>query len=174
MLTREQKTQQINDLTGKLQKSKAVILSTYRGMKLDEQTQLRRTLKKEGISIQVVKNTLLKRVIETDGKELSAEILNKPLMAIFCSHDEISLAKLVAAFSKDHEKLKIVGGIYENQVVGEDVIKQLALLPSKEELLTKVVGSIAAPLSRLVGALRWNGYAIISVLNQRLRQIQSD
>lgn len=174
MLTRVQKTQQINDLTAKLQGSKAVILATYRGLKLDEQTKLRRTLKAEGISTQVVKNTLLKRVFEADGKELLQDILSKPLMAMFSNHDEITPAKLVAAFSKEHEKLEIVGGVYENQVVGEDVIKQLALLPSRDELLAKVVGSIAAPLSRLVRAVRWNGYTIVSVLSQRLKQIQNE
>ena len=173
MLTKEQKTQQIGELTEKLQKSKAVVLTTFRGLKFDELTDLRKTLKKEGITIQVVKNTLLKRVFEADGKHLSEEILEKPLAVIFSYDDEITPAKLVTAFSKEHEKLEVVGGIYENKVVGEDIIKSLALLPSKEELFTKVVESLAAPLSRLVGALRWNGFAVTSVLSQYLKQKQS-
>lgn len=173
MLTKEQKTLQINDLTDKLQKSKAVVLATYRGLKLDELTELRRTLKKEGISIQVVKNTLLKRVFEADGKDISEETLEKPLAVVFSASDEITPAKLVAAFSKEHEKLEIVGGVYEDKVVASDVILQLALLPSRDELLARVVGSLSAPVSRFVGALRWNGYALASVLRQRLEQVQN-
>lgn len=173
MLTKEQKTRQINDLTDKLQRSKAVVLATYRGLKLDEITELRRTLKKEGISVQVVKNTLLKRVFEADGKEIPKETLEKPLAVVFSADDEITPAKLVAIFCKEHEKLEIVGGVYEDKVVTGDVIMQLALLPSRDELLARVVGTFSAPISRFVGALRWNGYALSSVLSQRLKQMQN-
>lgn len=173
MLTKEQKTLQVNDLTDKLQKAKAVVLATYRGLKLDEITELRRTLKKEGISIQVVKNTLLKKVFEADGKEIPQETLKKPLAVVFSTNDEITPAKLVATFCKEHEKLEIVGGVYEDKMVTSDVIMQLALLPSRDELLARVVGTLSAPISRFVGALRWNGYAVTSILNQYLKSKQS-
>lgn len=167
MLTRDQKSQQVQELSDALAQAQSVVFTTFHGLKLDEMEQLRKTLKKQSITFRVVKNTLLKRAFESAGKNLSDEMLTKPLAVAF-GPDDIATAKLLCAFQKEHEALVIEGGVFEGDVVDGATIMSIALLPGRDELYAKVVGSISAPLSRLVGALRWNGYALTSVLKQYL------
>ncbi|PIS06726.1 50S ribosomal protein L10 [Candidatus Berkelbacteria bacterium CG06_land_8_20_14_3_00_43_10] len=172
MLTRTQKSQQVEELSQALSHAQSVVFTTFHGLKLDEMEQLRKTLKKQAITFRVVKNSLLKRAFESSGKSLSDEMLTKPLAVAF-GPDDIATAKLLCAFQKEHEALVIEGGVFEGDVVDRTTIMSIALLPGREELYARVVGSISAPLSRLVGALRWNGYAITFVLSQYLKQKES-
>lgn len=168
MLTREQKTQQLDELSQALSQSQCVVFTTFHGLKLEEMEQLRKNLKKQGIMFRVVKNSLLKRAFERNNKALPEELLTKPLAIAFGFDDEIATAKVIAEFQKEHEALKIEGGVYEDNLADGQTIMSLALLPGREELYAKVVGSIAAPLQRLIGSLSWNGRALTNVLNQYL------
>lgn len=168
MLTREQKTIQIEELSDKLSKAKSVVITSYRGLKINDMNELRKNLRKNNIDFKVVKNSLFKRALQRYGKSISQELLEKPLAVAFDDNDDMTAIKAIYSFSKNNELLEIDGGIFENEMLDGQGIKEIALLPGREELYAKLVGSISAPISKFVYAMRWNGQALTSVLKQYL------
>lgn len=173
MLTREQKSQQIAELTQNLANSASVVLVNYSGLKLADLEALRKKCKELGVVLKIVKNSLLNRAFEKHNISLSDEMLSQPLAVAFSLKDDISGPKTTVDFAKNNDALEIVGGIYEKIFVDGASIKAIAMLPSKNELYVKVVGSISAPISRLLGALNWNSRAIVTILQQRLNKISN-
>jgi large subunit ribosomal protein L10 len=167
--TRQQKEQMLEIISEKIASKKAVIVD-YKGLSVFEMESLRNTLEERGVSFSVIKNTLAKIALEKQGVAVDAEVLKKPLALAFAD-DEVAGAKGVAEFARDHEKLEILGGIIENQFVPESTIKALSILPSREELYVKVVGSISAPLSGMVNVLAGNIRGLVSVLKQYQEKI---
>jgi large subunit ribosomal protein L10 len=170
MLTRDQKEQQIAQLDQKIAQASSVVFTNFRGLKLKDMDKLRKDLKTKGITLQVVKNSLLKRVLSTKNHSLPEDVLNQPLAVIFGSGDDLAAPKAVVDFAKENENLQVAGGIFEQELVDAETLKGLALLPGREELYAKVVGSLASPISRLVRALNYPGSALTSVLKQHLEK----
>lgn len=171
MLSREQKGQQVVELNQKIAIASSVVFANFRGLKLKDMEILRKDLKSKGISLQVVKNSLLKRVLAKSDKSLPDSVLNQPLIVVFGSGDDLAAPKAVVNFASDNESLQVAGGIFENELVDAQTLKGLALLPGREELYAKVVGSLASPISRLVRSLNWPGSALTNVLKQHLDKI---
>ena len=167
--TREQKEQMLARISFDLASKKAIIVD-YKGLSVSEIEDLRNSLEEKGVSFSVIKNTLAKIAIEERGIEIESEIYKKPLALAFAD-DEVTGAKGVADFARDHESLEILGGIIENQFVSESTIKTLSMLPSREELYAKVVGSISAPLSGMVNVLAGNIRGLVSILKQYQEKI---
>ena len=169
--TRQQKEEMLENISEKIASKKAVIVD-YKGLSVSEMESLRNSLKEKGVSFSVIKNTLAKIALEKQNIAVDADILKKPLALAF-SDDEVAGAKGVADFARSHETLEILGGIIENQFVPESTIKALSMLPSREELYTKVVGSISAPLSGMVNVLAGNIRGLVSILSQQRDKMSS-
>ena len=167
--TRQQKEEMLESISEKIASQKAVIVD-YKGLSVSEMESLRNSLEEKGVSFSVIKNTLAKIALEKQNIVIDNDILRKPLALAF-SNDEVAGAKGVADFARDHEALEILGGIIENQFVSENTIKTLSMLPSREELYAKVVGSISAPLSGMVNVLAGNIRGLVSVLKQYQEKI---
>lgn len=170
MLNRDQKAQQINWIKEQVATGKPVVYLGYRGIKIDELDDLRNRVCELGGLVKVVKTRLLKKALEglnvQDINTLPVDMWGKPIALIVGSEDPVQLAKIIAQFAKDHEIAELFGGYIDQATADQSVIKQLATLPDREELLVRVVGSLAAPLRGLVWSLRWNQYALVSVLWQ--------
>ncbi|PIU24373.1 50S ribosomal protein L10 [Candidatus Berkelbacteria bacterium CG08_land_8_20_14_0_20_39_8] len=162
--TRIQKKEQLAKLNDQFGSRKAVFVD-YQGLSVFEMENLRNALEEKGVTFGVVKNTLAKIALEKLGIEIENEILKKPIAVAF-SDDEVMSSKELKGFSKNHEKMEILGGVIDDQFVPTATINALALLPSREELYTKVVGSIAAPISGMVNVLAGNIRGLVSVLKQ--------
>ncbi|TSC93764.1 MAG: large subunit ribosomal protein L10 [Candidatus Berkelbacteria bacterium Athens1014_28] len=162
--TRAQKEEILEKISQNLKGKKSVIVG-YSGLAVKEMEKLRNSLEEKGVGFFVVKNTLVKIALKGEKITIDDEILEKPIAMAF-SNDEVASAKEIKNFSKEHEKLEIYGGIIENQFVPTSTISALALLPSREELIAKIVGTIAAPLSGFVNVLSGNIRGLVSVLNQ--------
>lgn len=162
--TRLQKETQLAKLNDQFGSKKAVFVD-YQGLSVKEIENLRNSLEEKGISFNVVKNTLVKIALKDFGVAVEDDLLKKPV-AIAFSDDEVAPSKEIKNFTKIHEKLEILGGVIEKQFVPASTINALALLPSREELYAKVVGSIAAPISGLVNVMAGNIRGLVSVLNQ--------
>jgi large subunit ribosomal protein L10 len=162
--TRLQKETQLAKLNDQFGSKKAVFVD-YQGLSVKEIENLRNSLEEKGISFNVVKNTLVKIALKDFGVAVEDDLLKKPV-AIAFSDDEVAPSKEIKNFTKVHEKLEILGGVIEKQFVPASTINTLALLPSREELYAKVVGSIAAPISGLVNVMAGNIRGLVSVLNQ--------
>lgn len=164
-ITKGQKVKISKDLAEKVGKSKSIFFSKFFKVSANDINDLRAKFKENGSEYVVAKKTLLNRVFEQSGitgvntKEMAGEIAT-----VFGYEDEIIPAKILADFAKSHESMEILGGVLEDKFINAMQAKALALLPSKQELYAKVVGSINAPISGFVNALAGNLRNLVYVL----------
>ncbi|PIP21848.1 MAG: 50S ribosomal protein L10 [Candidatus Nealsonbacteria bacterium CG23_combo_of_CG06-09_8_20_14_all_40_13] len=168
MLNRQQKAQQIADLSNHLKTDNAVIFINFQGLGANEVSHLRQQVRQENSGLKVIKNTLLQLALGQNKLDVPDDIFNQPL-AIVTSSDEIAGAKILYLFGKEHENLKILGGLIAGQFEGKDEIVKLAILPSRDELQAKIVGSLSGLIFRLENSLKSNLYKLTNVLNNARR-----
>ncbi len=165
-ITREKKESLVNDLVIKLEKSKSVIFTDYRGLTVEDIDTVRDELRKQNIEYKIIKNTLLKLAIQESSLDIEAKTLDgHPIAAAFSYIDEVAPAKITYDFSKKNEKLEILGGILEGAEINAFSVKSLAQIPGREELYSRIVGSLAAPMSGLLNVMSGNTRGLINVLN---------
>jgi large subunit ribosomal protein L10 len=129
-----------------------------------DMTQLRRDLRAEGVDLQVLKKTLMNRALKEAGIEMDAKVLEGQVAIAISSRDEVAAAKIIAKLAKVNENLKIVGGILGTKELSTAEVNALAKLPSKEELLSKLVGTLNAPVSGFVNVLAGNMRGFVTAL----------
>ena len=153
-VTKAKKTEVLQNLEEKFSRAKSVYFSMNKGVPVKKMTDLRKKLHKEGIDLVVAKKTLIRLAAKKfNVPEISDEIMVGPIAAAFSYEDEIAPARVLYQFSKENETLELVGGIVGGAVMNKAQAKQLATLPSKQELLAKLVGSMKAPISGFHGSL---------------------
>jgi len=128
---------------------------------------LRKKLHILGISLRVIKSKLVQKALEKLSFKLEAEFIKKPMIVALSNSDDVSLVKELVNFSKDNDNLTPVSALFENKIINQDEIKIIASLPSKDQLLTKLVVSIKTPVSNLIWSLKYNQVALINVLKQK-------
>lgn len=165
-LTRIQKEQLVSEIIDGLKNAKTVVLVNYQGLKVKEIWDLKKKLREQGIGFQIIKNTLFKIALKKEGINVSEKLLDQPIALVWGLQDEVIPAKLTVEFGKTAEKLKLIGGIVNGLYADENKILQLATLPSRNELYAKLVGSLNAPMYRLVNALQGNLRNLVYILNQ--------
>lgn len=164
--TRQQKEDFIKDFNEKLQQAKSIVFVHFDGLKVKEIEDLRKLFRIEKIDYIVAKKTLLKKAFEQAGVEnYDPATFEREVGVAFGIEDEVAPARIIQQFSKDHEALQAFGGVLENSFVGQEKIIELAKLPSREELLARVVSSINAPVSGFVNALAGNLRNLVYVLS---------
>ncbi|MBU1039352.1 50S ribosomal protein L10 [Patescibacteria group bacterium] len=163
--SRSSKVATANSLSQSLTTAKGIVMADFTGLGVKDLQELRKILRDKGISYEVVKRTVLKRSLVSAGlKEASEVSLPNGSVSLAVSQvDEVEAAKLLADYGKSHDKFKILGGILEKVFVNADKVNELAKLPSKQELLGQVVGTIAAPLSGFVNVLQGNLRGLVQV-----------
>ncbi|MFA6382936.1 MAG: 50S ribosomal protein L10 [Parcubacteria group bacterium] len=164
MQTKLQKEEIVKDLTKKLKASKAVVFSDYKGLRVKDMTVLRRELREAGIDIKVLKKTLIDLALKDAGIEVDIKKLEGQIAIAISSGDEVAAAKIIAKAAKANENLKIVGGILGVKELSAEEVNVLAKLPSKEELLAKLVGTLNAPVSGFVNVMAGNLRGLVNVL----------
>lgn len=162
-MARPEKEAVVEEMRGKFSKAAAVVLADYRGLNVGEVTELRKKLRESGVEYRVVKNTLSAMAAKSADISGLDPFLEGPTAFAFGYKDPVAAAKVLHEFAKNHKNLKIKGGLLNGEVIAAAKVKALADLPSREELLARVVGSMAAPMTtfaRLLGApVRNLGYA---------------
>jgi large subunit ribosomal protein L10 len=163
---KEQKGEILRNLKTKINDSKSIVFAKYDALTVKENEDLRKQLKAEKNEYLVAKKTLIGLALEENNiKGVEAKSLDGKVAIVFGYEDEVSPAKVVDKFRKDHEgKIDFVGGILENKFLSADEVNALAKLPSKEELYAKVVGSLNAPVSGFVNVLAGNMRGFVNVL----------
>ncbi len=152
-MPRPEKIQQVQELTEKFKEAKAVYLTDFTGLDVIKATELRKRLREASVEYRVVKNTLAKMAAKNAGCDMLLDYLTGPTGLAFGIKDPIVPAKILTEFSKDNEKLKVKVGLFEGRVFDTKGVKQLALLPSREVLLSQLLSGLQAPISGFVGAL---------------------
>lgn len=148
-LSLEQKQAMVSEVSGQLKGAQAVIIAEYRGLNVVRITQLRAKARKSGLYLRVLKNTLVRRAVQGTPFEKLSDQLVGPLM-YGISQDPVTGAKVLSEFAKDNERFVIKAGAMPNTVMSTKDIKALALLPSREELLAMLMGTMQAPLVKLL------------------------
>ena len=164
--TREQKEAAVVALIDKVKAAKATIIFNCDGLKVPDTWELREKLRAEKVELVSTKKTLLKLVLEkNDFKDVDVMAMQGSLAIAMSTDNEVVGAKVIKDFAKTHEQVKFQGGILEGKLVSIEMVTSLANLPSRIELLAKVVGSIKAPVNGFVNVLSGNLRGLVNVLN---------
>lgn len=140
----------VNEIAEKLGKAKSVVLVTYQGITVEQDTALRKKLRDSGIDYKVYKNTLVARAAKSLNIEGLEPYLEGPVSIAFGYENETLAAKLLSDFAKESKKLELKAAYVDGSVLDAEGVKMLATIPSKEILIGKFLGSIKSPLSNLV------------------------
>ncbi len=166
MKTKAQKATTIKGLGEHIEKQHSILFVDYKGLKVKELLLLRKQLKELGAKLQVAKKTLLKKALQEKGIDMDLKGMEGQVAAIFSFQDAFSPIKSVAAFARITENVKILGGYIEGLVRDALSMKEIASLPSKQELLGRLVGNIAAPMSGFLNVMQGNIKGLLRVLAQ--------
>jgi large subunit ribosomal protein L10 len=132
-----------------------VVFTEYKGIGVHPMSDLRRKLRKENAECKVGKKTLMRLAAEKNKlPAFEDELMSGQLAATFVYDEGFGAFKVLYKFSKENDKLKILGGVMNGQVVSADVIKKYAMIPSRDELLAKMLGSLMSPLSGFARVLK--------------------
>ena len=166
-LTRKQKEEILNDLKDQVSRQKTMVFVDFTGLKVKDLSDLRKKLKESDSLFKVSKRTLLKLALKDFSSSLAQKIdeLEGELGIIFGFGDEILPAKTAYEFSLSNKNLKMLGGFFEGEFIDRDRAIELGQIPSKEELLARLVGSISSPISGFVNILQGNIKGLVYTLS---------
>ncbi len=151
-LNLEEKKAIVAEVSAQVANAQAIIIAEYRGIEVSQMTQLRARTRESGIYFRVIKNSLVRRAVaDTPYAELAKHMVGP--LAYGISADPVAAAKVLHEFSKNNEKFMIKVGAMGEHVMSRDEITALAALPSREELLSKLLGTMQAPIAKFVQTL---------------------
>lgn len=163
--TRQEKQAIVAELADKFRGSKSAAFASVSGFTMSQADELRAKARESGAEVFIAKKTLIGLATKEAGVEgFDAKALEGSILTAIAP-DEVGAAKLIKEFSKKNESLALVAGVLEGQGISLEQVEQLASLPSKQELLAKVVGTINAPVSGFVNVLAGNLRGLVNVLN---------
>lgn len=168
-MLRAQKAKVVEDLHAALSNTAVVVVTHYKGLNVAEISQLRRQMREAGGRFKVVKNRLAKRALSGTPYEGLADILTGPT-AIAWADDPVAAPKVVVEFAKKNEKLQVRGGGLGETLLDAEAVRQLAALPSLDELRAQLVALLQTPAARLVGVLQAPAAQVARVLAARAEQ----
>lgn len=151
-LKRTEKAAVVEEIAAEVAKAQAIVVAEYRGLEVGSITALRKQARESGVYLRVLKNTLARRAITGTPFEKLADQLVGPLI-YGMSSDPVSCAKVLNSFAKGNDKLVLKAGALPNVSLDANGVKALALLPSREELLAKLLGTMQAPIVQFVRTL---------------------
>lgn len=151
-LNLSQKKQVVEDVSAVLGNSQAAIVAEYRGLTVEEMKTLRREAHENNVYVKVVKNTLLRRAVQDTEFECLDEHFVGPL-AFAASEDPVAVAKVISKYAKEYDAFELKVGAMSGNVMSEAEIKALATLPSRDELLAKLMGTMQAPIAKFAQTL---------------------
>ena len=143
----------VEEISGAIKDAASVVVVDYRGLTVAEDTQLRKQLREAGVSYKVYKNTLVSRAVEGTEFEGLREVLEGPSAFAISADDATAPARILAKFAKTAPKLEIKAGVVEGTFYDADGMKAIASVPSREELLSKLLGSLQSPIANLARVL---------------------
>ena len=162
-MLRSEKQEFVASLAEIYKQSGSLIVTHYHGLTVSQITVLRRALREKGAGLKVVKNTLSKIAANNTGLNQISELFSGPT-AIAYSEDPIAAAKAVVEFAKSNERLKIIGGIIDSQLLNVEEVQLIARLPSLDELRGRIIGVLQAPATKLARVLQTPATGLARVL----------
>lgn len=158
----KQNISELKKIQEKKEESKNIVFTHYRGLTVNQVSELRQKIKDAGGEMLVTKNTLLR--VAFDQNETLNEILTGPTAAVFAYEDEIAPLKVIADFNKENKLPKFTGGYMDGQVINADQVKQLSKLPGKDQLRGQLVGTLSAPITGFLNVIQGNTRNLVYAL----------
>ena len=168
-MDRPQKADAVKSLNGLFTDAGAVVVAHYSGMTVAQMGELRSRLRKGGASFRVAKNRLAKRALEGTQAGGIADLFKGPT-GIAYSKDPVAAPKILVAYAKENDKLKILGGLAVGTVLNPEGIKALAELPSLDQLRAKILGLLQAPATKIAGVLQAPAGALARVISAHAKK----
>ncbi|MCI6610512.1 MAG: 50S ribosomal protein L10 [Ezakiella sp.] len=162
----KQKESTVAEIKDKIEKASSMILVEYRGLNVEDVTELRKQYREAGVEYKVYKNTLMKRAFGELGYEEFAENFKGPNAIAFAYEDIAAAARVSSNFAKTHEKLVIKSGIVDGKLIELNEVKALAELPTREVLLSQVLGGLNAPIQGFANVLSGTMRSLVIALDQ--------
>lgn len=162
--TRVEKEGEVQVLVDQFKQARAVVFANFQGLKVKESEELRKLCRDEKIMYVASKKTLVQKALEQSGFEAGVKAFEGSVAMAFGTGDEVSPARVLADFAKKHEMVKIYGGILEGHFIDGAKVSALAKLPTKQQLLGQLVGTLNAPVSGFVNVLAGNLRGLVTVL----------
>ena len=147
------KQSKVSELAEHIKDAKLVLLVDYRGTTVSDDTKLRKDLREANGELKVIKNNIIKRALETNNETGLDSLLEGPTAMVSAKDDYLAPLKTVYKFTNEHDNYKIKGGIVDGKVMSVEELVTLAKLPSREELLSKLAGSLLQTISKLAVAI---------------------
>ncbi len=169
-MDKNQKVEVINNLKDKFQRAKGVIMTEYKGLSVNDITELRGKLQNIACEYKVVKNTLTRLAIGEMGIEGLKDFLNGPTAIAFEYGDTVTPAKIIYDFQREHENLKVKVGVLGKKILSQTDIKSLASLPSRDVLISLVLARMKLPISGMVNVLGAPLRKLVNVLDAISKQ----
>jgi large subunit ribosomal protein L10 len=159
----EQKANVLEQTRERLRKTTAYVVMDYRGLKVSQISQLRRDLRKAGVELAVIKNTLFRMAAADTDTPVDDAVLHGPSAYAFSYDDPIAPAKVLVEFIKKHPHTAIKGGAVDKHALTADQVKALAKIPPKPVVLSQLAGTLQAPMSQMAAGL--------NALNSKMAQL---
>ncbi len=151
-LSRQEKAVKLEEVSAMVARAKAIVVAEYRGLDVESVTRLRRQARGQGVQLRVLKNTLARRAVTgTPFAGLSDHLVGPLVYGM--GPDPVAVAKVLSGFAKDNEKLVVKAGAMADFVMDGKAVKALATMPSREELLAKLMATMRAPTEQFVRTL---------------------
>ena len=163
--TLQVKTQNVDEIKEKINKAQSMILVDYRGLNVEQITELRSQYRKAGVDYKVYKNSMMRFAFKDSGLEGFNEFLKGPSAIAFGYDDPVAAAKVTSEFAKTNEKLEIKAGIVDGKIIDVQEVKDLAALPSREVLIAQVLGGFNAPIQGFANVLQGTVRGLVVALN---------
>lgn len=167
----KRKSSEIELLQERFENSKMVILADYRGLSVAQMQDFRGKLRASDGEFRVSKNTLVRIAAERAGIEGLESFLEGPTAVVFANGDIAGSAKAVSDFARTSRILQVKAGVMDNQMLSAADVEAISNLPSREELLGKLVGMLASPMARTVGVLSGPSRSVAYLVNARTGQL---
>ena len=148
-----EKEQILRDTQERIQEAEGFYLADFSGMSVETLSKLRRLCREQNVQFRVIKNTLLKRAFNARGITELDDYLEGPTGLVFSPQSEVSPAKILADFAREHEKPRIKAAVVNGRLFDDKAVAMLATLPSREVLMSQVLATIIAPLTTFLAAI---------------------
>lgn len=169
-VTKAKKTEQVDRLSAELNQVSNVVVGTFNKLKVSQDDQLRRSVRGAGAKYRVVKNTLVKRAAKGTKLEDAFQGITGVTSIAYTTGDPVALAKALSKYAKDNPEFSFKAMVLEGRVLAPKEIENLATMPSKEELFSKLLFLINAPAQRLVTVMNAVGRDLAVVIDQGVKE----
>lgn len=171
--TLNQKREVVDGISKKMKTAKAMVFADYRGLTVEQDTELRSALRKAGVDYKVVKNTLTRFAAKENGLDGLDSYLNGPTAMASSDSDPVAPAKVLNEYAKKYDKLELKVGVVEGRIIDVNGVKALADLPSREVLISRVLAGFNAPITGFVNVLNGNIRGLVVALKAIADQKES-